>query len=105
MSLMNNKILDGGLPLKLQKLYIQRLKKMLRKYDDEQLPTCCPVGINLKSEWIKPFHSAEQNNYPCNFCTQNVGTEDCPCFCIDVTEARSRAENFIACFEAEYREV
>ena len=99
------KIYDGGLSLKLQKLYIQQLKKMLKKCNNTDLPEYCPVGVNLKGEWIKPFQHDVDENYPCNFCTQNVGTEDCPCFCIDVTEARSRAENFIACFEAEYREV
>ena len=105
MTFILTKIHDGGLSLKLQKLYIQRLKKMLKKCNNADLPNYCPVGTRLKDEWIKPFHHAEQNNYPCNFCTENVSTGDCPCFCIDVAEARSRAENFIARFEAEYGEM
>ena len=98
------KILDCNLPLNLQKLYIQRLKKMLSKHNPEKLSNYCPAGISFSIYgYLKPFKEFQN---VCDFCMFNVdATRDCPCFHWNPEEAANRGREFIARFEKQHEEI
>ena len=99
------KILDCGLSLANQKLYIQRLKKMLDRYEVENLKKHCPITKRFNGlAWLTTLGKFNQKKI-CDFCMVNVDATNCPCLCLDPEEAADRGKKFIALFEAEHGEV
>ena len=95
------KILDCGLTLELQKIYIQRLKVMLNTYDLNELHSHCPISIKFdKTNQYEIFTSP---NRICKFCRINVNhVKYCPCLYLGPKEAVKRGRDFIARFESQH---
>ena len=99
------KIIDCGLPLPIQKLYIKRLKYMIWRWEFEKFCGHCPITKNFREHnvAIKKFNICSQwfNRSVCAFCRRNVNaTEGCPCYQLKPKTALKRAKDFIERFEA-----
>lgn len=94
-------IIDCGLPLKIQKLYIKRLKYMIQRWEFENFCGHCPVNKRFESNAppIKQLFQYAWKYKTCDFCQTNVRTVTCPCFALKPKEALKRAKDFIERFE------
>ena len=96
------KIIDCGLSLPIQRLYIKRLKHMIWRWEYEDFCGHCPITKRFGYQTglikgVKPHHSGL-----CEFCRRNVGLRySCPCYRLKPQQALKRAKDFIERVEAE----
>lgn len=88
------------LPLKIQKTYIKRLKRMIELYEFENICMHCPANFRFAKYVRKIKIFGNWSISVCNFCRSNVGSSNCPCHSLKNTEiVLEKAKNFIEEFE------
>ena len=97
------KIISCDLPLKIQRLYIKRLKHMIWRWEYNNFCGHCPVNkrFGIKVRRVKAFSGEETGIWwkVCRFCKRNVKSEGCPCDDLGPEKALKRAKDFIERFE------
>ena len=100
-------IIDCGLPLSIQKLYIKRLKHMIQRWEFENFCGHCPIHRHFKINVRRVKQFDGYGNFKrniCDFCGHNVKvvTGGCPCPNLGAKCALKRAKDFIERFEVQH---
>jgi len=96
------KILDCGIPLKIQKQYISNLKEIIERYN---LCGYCPATENFSGNKKVSLYKNI-----CDFCTFNTELSGrflngCPCHACGKSIAHRKAKKFIQEFEKQHGKI